>query len=364
MQKIKAVFVSDDQKYIEKFKNYILDSEYNNRISFEYYSDFEEMKVGVSNSKFSVLLTEIKPNDTFDTLIRNNFERQLFISDTINDENTIFKYQPLDDIMNTVLSIYYDTNGKLLTSRQERTTSTIAFSSATGGAGKTLLSLLLSKTLSKHSFKTFYLSLEELTSYEHYFKVNKEKSSEIFYYLKNEPHKLLSKTLNIKDVDKETGIEFFPINLDFNEISTLSTFDLENLVKNIAALNEYDFVIIDLDSNVNELNGEVLNLANEIFWILEPSETSFYKTKQVLDNNAFGTEIDIKKLHFVVNKYGENLFDGALNYNYNLEHKINFNQNWLDYNEREKLLEDSKIGKTLTGILNSISVDLEVDNER
>lgn len=58
------------------------------------------------------------------------------------------------------------------------------------------------------------------------------------------------------------------------------------------------------------------------------------------------------------------MFDGALNYNYNLEHKINFNQNWLDYNEREKLLEDSKIGKTLTGILNSISVDLEVDNER
>lgn len=76
-----------------------------NIISFEYYSDFEEMKAGVSNSKFSVLLTEIKPKDNFATLIRNNFERQLFISDTINDENTIFKYQPLDDIMNTVLSV-------------------------------------------------------------------------------------------------------------------------------------------------------------------------------------------------------------------------------------------------------------------
>lgn len=243
MQKVKAVFLSKDLEYTNRFKSYIKESEFKNKISFDYFSDMDELKKGIQGSRFNLLLCEVQLTDDERNFVDGKFERLIYLSEQAEEEETIFKYQPLNDVMDVLFSTYYDTNGKLLESKQQRTTSTIAFTSANGGTGKTLLSLLLSKTLSKYSYKVFYLSLEQLTSYEHFFEPNKAKSSEIFYFLKNEPHKLLSRIHDIKDTDQKTNIDYFPIHIDLTEIKSLSLLDIENLINSISTLNEYDYLI-------------------------------------------------------------------------------------------------------------------------
>lgn len=152
MQKVKAVFLSKDLEYTNRFKSYIKESEFKNKISFDYFSDMDELKKGIQGSRFNLLLCEVQLTDDERNFVDGKFERLIYLSEQAEEEETIFKYQPLNDVMDVLFSTYYDTNGKLLGSKQQRTTSTIAFTSANGGTGKTLLSLLLSKTLSKYSY--------------------------------------------------------------------------------------------------------------------------------------------------------------------------------------------------------------------
>ena len=44
MQKVKAVFLSKDLEYTNRFKSYIKESEFKNKISFDYFSDMDELK--------------------------------------------------------------------------------------------------------------------------------------------------------------------------------------------------------------------------------------------------------------------------------------------------------------------------------
>ncbi|WP_017547924.1 AAA family ATPase [Salinicoccus carnicancri] len=365
MQKIKVVLLSTDTEYINLFETYLLDNEYNNKLEVEIFTDFTIMSESVKNSSRNILLTEIYPTEDELQMAEKVFDRVVLLSEMGRDfEEEIFKYQPFDRIVETLLMYYYDNDGRLLESNNERNTSTVAFASANGGTGKTLLSLMLGKVLSKHSRKVFYLSMEQLLSASCYLEASKPKSSELFYFLKDDPYRLVSKFHKLKDTDAETGIDFFPINMNFDEVDSLNTLDVENLVKTITSLNEYDFLIIDMDSRLNEINSEILRLSNDIFWVLESNETSFMKTGTIMERNALQIEIDNKKMHYIVNKFGENLFAGHAGYNFNIESKIKFNPEWLNYNEKEKVLEDSEIGHELLKSLSKISLSMEVSNEK
>lgn len=365
MQKIKVVLVSNDIEYINLFESYLMDNEYNNKLLVEIFHDFNKMNESVKNSNHNILLSELYPTDEELRSMEKVFDRVVLLTESKQGfEEEIFKYQPFDNIVETLLMYYYDNDGRLLESKNERNTSTIAFASGNGGTGKTLLSLMLGKVLSKHSQKVFYLSLEQMLSASSYLESDKPKSSEIFYFLKDNPYRLLSKFHKLKDTDADTGIDFFPVNINFDEIDSLDTLDIENLVKTITSLNEYDFLIIDMDSRLCEINSEILRLSNEIFWILESNETSFMKTKAIMEMDGLQQEIDNKKIHYIVNKFGENLFADNGEYNFNIESKIKFNPEWLNYNEKEKVLEDSEIGSELLKSLSRISLAMEVSDEK
>ena len=139
--------------------------------------------------------------------------------------------------------------------------------------------------------------------------------------------------------------------------------DIENLINSISTLNEYDYLIVDLDSQHSDLNNEVLKMSNEIIWTLDASETSFNKTSKIINSDMFNFEQDFKKINFVVNKFGNNLFSGADAFKFNIATKVKFNENWLNYNEREKLLEDYEVGQQLIKTLNTVQVDLEGSDE-
>lgn len=365
MQKIKVVLVSNDIEYINLFESYLLDNEYNNKLLVEIFHDFTEMCESVKDSSQNILLSEVYPKDDELQRVENVFDRVVLLAESKQGfEEEVFKYQPFDNIVETLLMYYYDNDGRLLESKNERNTSTIVFTSGNGGTGKTLLSLMLGKVLSKHSQKVFYLSLEQMLSASSYLESSKPKSSEVFYFLKEAPHRLVSKFHKLKDTDSEIGVDFFPVNINFDEIDSLNTLDIENLIKTITSLNEYDFLIIDLDSRLNEINSEALRLSNDIFWILESNETSFMKTRSIIDMEGLQQEIDNKKIHYIVNKFGENLFADNDQYNFNIESKIKFRPEWLNYNEKEKVLDDIEIGSELLKSLSKISLAMEVSNEK
>ena len=165
-----------------------MDNEYNNKLLVEIFHDFNKMNESVKNSNHNILLSELYPTDEELQNMEKVFDRVVLLTENKQGfEEEIFKYQPFDNIVETLLMYYYDNDGRLLESKNERNTSTIAFASGNGGTGKTLLSLMLGKVLSKHSQKVFYLSLEQMLSASSYLESDKPKSSEIFYFLKDNP---------------------------------------------------------------------------------------------------------------------------------------------------------------------------------
>lgn len=359
MQKIKVLYITDnnDSEYPDLLMNYLNVSEYRNRLSIEQV-DAKLINSEMDSLDYIAVLTEVDP-----TLLElNNKDNVLYLTESASVEsNSIFKYQPLDQIFKAILNLYYDDKGKLLSTNDRKSTSIISFTSANGGTGKTVLSLNFAKFLASHSLKVLYLSLERLTSYNSYLVGEKEKSSELYYYLKDDPLRLFNKLPQLIDTDKELKIDFIPTNLELDEIKSLTKLHLEELLKTIVDLNEYDFLIIDMDSENNMLREEIMSRSHEVFWILNPDETSFMKTHFLIDTEEYKKIVEKKMVHFIINNYGGSIFSNKSNFELSPKVYINHQSSWQNINDREKLLGDSKIGIKLLKCLPKISIGLEED---
>lgn len=359
MQKIKVLYITDDvdSEYPKLLMDYLNMSEYRNRLSIEQV-DAEIINSELDSLDYIAILTEVDPS----ILNIKNQDNVIYLTETASEvNNSIFKYQPLDQIFKAILNLYYDDKGKLLSTNDRKSTSIISFTSANGGTGKTVLSLNFAKFLASHSLKVFYLSLEKLTSYNSYLVGEKEKSSELYYYLKDDPLRLFNKLPQLIDTDKELKIDYIPTNLELDEIKSLSNLHIEELLKALVDLNEYDFLIIDMDSEDNMIREEIMSRSHEVFWVLNPDETSFMKTQFLIDSEEYKTILQKKTVHFVVNNYGDALFSNSSNFKLSPKAFIKHQPSWTNINDREKLLGDSKIGINLLKCLPKISIGLEED---
>lgn len=354
MNKVKIVLFTSDAAYAEHFSNFMRNPENNSKFSTKIFTEENTFKENIRNQKQHILLTDynLDAEETvnFDKVIKLSEDK----SNELEKEIVVFKYQPLNELLSQVLSIYYETNGKLeATVNGDEKDSVISFYSGSAGSGKTLLSLCLAKYLTMQKKQVFYLNLEQLHTTYLFFKEDKQSSTEIFYYLKNNADKLMAKIESLKSHDSLTNIDYFTFPVLPEEMELITEEQIKLLIQSLKDTQEYDYIIIDLDSSIHERNRTAMEISDEVFWVLSSSETCMARSKYMLDNNLLELNMDKADIHYVLNKVAANLFNDFHTYNFRIETQVPYNQHWLEISEQEKLREDTTIGEQLAKLIES-----------
>ena len=348
MNKVKVVLYTQDTVYAEYFSNFMRNPSNSSKFSTKIFTDEAAFKNNIRNQKQHILLTDANLEESD----KSNFDKVIIItedkSNAAEHDLYVFKYQPLNELLSQVLSIYYESNGRIEKSfYQENKETVVSFYSGSAGTGKTILSLSLAKNLTMQNKRVFYISLEQLHTTYLFFKEPKVSSAEVFYYLKNNTDRLISKIEALKSHDALTNIDYFTFPVLPEEMEMLTASDVKTLVSALKAMQEYDYIIIDLDASLHERNTAAMEISDEVFWILSSSETSMARTKYILDNDLIGNDIDKTKLHYILNKVPSNLFSNFDRYNFSIEASITFFSSWMEMDEQQKVLGDTEIGEKL-----------------
>src|SRR5699024_4130793 len=108
-----------------------------------------------------------------------------------------------------------------------------------------------------------------------------------------------------------------------DEINELTSENMSNLIDAVKRTRKYQYIIIDLDSSINEKNKYLLFQSDELFWILDHTEKSFYTSKYLLENELE----EVKKLsktsvHYILNKKKADLFSNSNTSNFSIIEEI------------------------------------------
>ncbi|WP_172840500.1 AAA family ATPase [Virgibacillus phasianinus] len=352
MNKINIVLLTKDINYANYFSNFMMNPNNDDKFLSKIFTDPETFKANTRNKKQHILLTDIEIPD--DDILA--FDRVIILSEDqhtySNESLTIYKYQPLKELLSQVLAIYYEANGKLnpIVNNKEKE-QVVSFYSGSGGVGKTLFSLCLAKHLAIQSKRVFYLNLEELHTTNLYFKQEKPSSAEVFYYLRNNKEQLVGKIESLKSRDSLTNIDYFSLPILPEEMQQSTEEDIATLIQALRETQNYDYIIIDLDCSIHERNVTALGNSDEIIWLLSTDETSFTRTQNIFNNDLLDLGEDRSKIHFVLNKVSDTLFDGFNGFNFSIETHIPFNSRWLQLSEEAKMQEDTHVGEQLHKLL-------------
>ncbi len=220
----------------------------------------------------------------------------------------VFKFQPLNKLLSSILSIYYENFSNFSgLARKGIKTKVISIYSPIGGSGKTTIAVNISRQLALKGHKVFYLNLELLNSTSLYFRSQGDLPSlQILYYLKARPDQLLAKVEALKKYDDHSKVDYFDLPPCPDEMMSITKDEIKKLIHALIETEQYDYILIDLDSSVHERNIAAFEESNQVVWLLNNDIQSFQKTSALLErlDDVIGTEHGLaEKASFVMNRF-------------------------------------------------------------
>ncbi|HEU5140379.1 MAG TPA: AAA family ATPase [Bacillales bacterium] len=364
MKKIQLVLADPDPAYVESVAAYIRTSDEESRFHLKLFTEKSRLHDYLHNQPFidiliispQMLSDPSEPHPTDLTIVLED-ER---ILEYQADFPSVFKYQPLNQLLSEVLSIYYEKRGRVKDiGNNKRKTSVMAVYSATGGVGKTTLAVNLCKQLALSGQKVFYLNLELLHSTSLFFSsAETHHSSRILYYLKAIPDQLISKVESLKKYDPYLKVDYFDLPVNPEEMRDLTEKDTETLIASLIETEHYDSIIIDLDSSVEERCRASIKQSDRIFWLLNNDLQSFHKTSFLLDtcDPIFGEKVDVnKKATLILNKHTgqQQPPDHVSHFNLPIQHFLPYIPEWKNVYQGSRILTSAIFSDELIPLVNT-----------
>jgi cellulose biosynthesis protein BcsQ len=201
-----------------------------------------------------------------------------------NGENELHQYQPLPLLLQRLVEIHartavlpVHTGGTAEAAAGARV---ISVYSAAGGTGKTALALHLAHAASTHRCRTFYLNLERWNTSEIWLgsrrnsnginevDVQNEGLSEFLYGLKAQPDQAVNWLMEHRKRDSLLQADYLAACTNMEDRMTLCEDDALGLVDVIVRSGQYDLIVIDLESGLDELHAVVFERSNQVLWVL------------------------------------------------------------------------------------------------
>jgi len=195
-------------------------------------------------------------------------------------ERQVFKYLSGPLLVQNILQQLSEAEiGNLPVLAAVKKAKVVAVYSPAGGVGKTTVAVGCSLQIAWEGQKVFYLNLEDLSSTGVFFKADSGGAlADALYYLKEKKNPGL-KIKALKAIDQQSKIHYFAPNgsdLDLGEEAAEPLRGLINLLKNSG---DYDYVVIDLSSQLNTNNLAALEASDTILLVMTPEPNCQEKVK-------------------------------------------------------------------------------------
>jgi cellulose biosynthesis protein BcsQ len=343
------IVLDSDQAYLEMITSYIHASSYHSKIQLKTFTLRSALDIYLeSSSKYDLLAIQ---SELFDSLLMSSSmgscivqlgERKLNSSgfDTIY----LNKYQPLNLLLDRMLSIYSDHYTKAL--HVSNMTQIISVYSAVGGTGKTTVAANLAKLLAFLDHKVFYLNLEMLPSVSMFpAREDCQHFAQFLYFIQVHAEQLPAKLEGLKNYDPITKVHYFDPFTNLLDMEEMSGSSVETLIQTIASQGDYEYIILDLDHTLHERITSALSLSHQIIWLVLDDLNNIHKSAALLKelkqkfHGASPQWVD--KVNFVLNKFtGKMSNDLALN-SFQLSGYLPYVPQWKSVNSIEQLMSEN-----------------------
>lgn len=361
MKKIKLIVADHDAAFLQSFGEYVLSSDAQHQFDLKLCTSEESLgRYLESDEHFDLIL--LKPELYKQEQLQSFNGIILYLEEAkknIETNQQLFKYQSITKLLSDMLSLYYEQN-KSLDANNGTTgrTSIIGFYSATGGAGKTTLAANMSRQLAIMGKKIFYLNFEVLNSRELYFRSDEDKPSlEVFYYLKAKPHQLMSKVETLKKHDPLMNVDYFDWPTNPEEMLEASKDEILKLIQAISATDQYDYILIDMDSSFQVLSQAAFAACDQLFWLLNNDMQSFHKTNELLKNldQLLGKGHGVQeKIEYIVNRFTGHVSEPFITYDFAIKGYLPYVQEWNPLVDRDQMMSHPHYTQELLAIIRGL----------
>ncbi len=368
MGRIDLIIVDKNLEYIELLTRYIRETEYEKKFLIKTFSNVEYLeKYLESHSSIEILL--IDAEDLSEILSHKSIKLIILLSDTsVIDEkcqyDCIYKFQPLNKIVSRILGLYLEKCSGWINLIEGNKTKVISVYSASGGSGKTTLAINLAKQLAIRYKKVFYLNLESINATEIFFSKSESYDfSKILFYLKNNPSIVVSRIETYKKYSPDINVDYIETFINSNELFEMSKNDIKILLEAIKSLEIYDYIILDLETSLQEYVISSLLESKLIFWPILDDIQSIHKTKNViklLHNNLDEVEyLDLtKSINFILNKYSDkDIKNDFSKYEINLSGHLPYVPEWETIINKNQIFNNYLYINKLNSLLISLGIN-------
>lgn len=303
MGKIQLFVLDDDVVYAERLASFIRHSEFADKLQVKLFTKLEfVMELLDSPPCEGILLLsevyfpELKNHCT--SLIKMILSENIASSsDAETKVPFLYRYQSLHQLLSRIIAFYWEKQ-KAGGVHGARNTQVLSVYGSAGNSGKSMTAIHLAKQLSFRGERIFYLSLESVSSASLWLQGDSAHFSQILYYLKSTPELLGPKLALLKSHDPRFRIDYMTPKDQIREMQEMSGEAVRLFIEALIGLNQYDYMIVDLEASVHPRILKALELSDHILWILLDDLNDLYKSKAL--HKQLG---NLPNLHYVVNKY-------------------------------------------------------------
>lgn len=321
MISMKVVLAVGSREYIEPLLNYVHGSEFAKRMNVTAFSQPEAFLQYMTEETGSRRPDVIVGEEIF---LRRWTEREasgipcLLLNEggLVNTQaygQSLQKYQPLSELLDSILEASRQQAIAYGMGRNREATLIVGIVSASGGLGKTTAALNIAKQLGSQGHSVFYLNLETVDSSSLFTSIREtptgsEGLSRLLYDMKadkvGQPEwSVTSYCVRQNEFKADT---FQPLD-NRKELMDMTRVEAADLIRLIAEHGQYDVVVVDGESGACERSQAVLDVSDELIWLLADDLVSMLKCRlwmDILEASSPETfEELIGKTRFIVNRY-------------------------------------------------------------
>lgn len=284
MRKINIIVADNDKAYVKQLTNYLIHSEHPLEVySFDQQASLVRfLETNMERADILLLSEDMQSVETD----RYHACLKVLLAESRHGEIEGYyfvpKYQKTSELVNSIMLRYGKKSGQADTmSRGDRNTQFIAVYSPVGGCGKTTISLLLAYQLAAEQKKVFYQNCEHIDSTRSLLPMNAQISlSDVLVELHKKESGVGLKL--ISGMSKNSRVGFSYVNppdssMEWNEISIQ---EQKALLDELEKLRQFDAVVLDFDSELNETKLELLQMCDHIIVPFLPDTISLNKLIQ------------------------------------------------------------------------------------
>lgn len=310
MEKIYVVAAIEDLQYQKAFHTYIRESDYHSKLIVRFCSSKAHVEELLASGEPAhiVLATEaLMP------VILNQEEGKcayiLLAEDGAREatEPALQMYQPLNQLLEQALKYYAKLNPNATQKFQrDRKTKIAAFYSSVGGSGKTATALAVAHQLSQRHLATLYLNMEAVCGNPlHAGRKIEEGISNLLYYMRNNEKQLSVRFESLRQHHEALNIDYLTGPSNVRDLLELTETDAKRLLQVLCQLGRYDYIVVDMDSSVDERNLGILQESDFVYWMMQHNEQCLAKTQvmlRYLQRANLGDTRFFSQLFFILNK--------------------------------------------------------------